>query len=280
MIGVTSAGVIYNFTELVISFRGKSLCSSQGCHLTHIFDTYGILTPLGLFLFLFWLLLELVLWLSNNGNLQKLAYTVLGVTLAGSLAVEGYFTGFQAWFTGKPCYFCLGVAFMVITLNAIYWFNQFNQRKSFSKSKELPAGVYVFLAPIAVFIAMALVQVPLKGLPVTQKVPIVIYQKGCSHCRELIQDAKKAGMVIKTIEAKKALSLLTQLEIKGVPVTIKKKGKTLIIGEGTETGKEILELNKMENEKTGFSPVLLPFQIQTESQSKGMCSIGSKECEK
>ena len=202
---------------------------------------------------------------------------MLGVTLAGSLAVEGYFTGFQAWFTGKPCYFCLGVAFMVITLNAIYWFNQ---GKSFSKSKELPAGVYVFLAPVVVFIAMALIQVPLKGLPVTQKVPIVIYQKGCPHCRELIQDAKKAGVQIKTIEAKKALSLLTQLEIKGVPVTIRKKGETLIIGEGTETGKEILKLNEKKNEKKNFSPILLPFQIQTESQSKGMCSIGSKKCEK
>ena len=200
MIGVTSAGVIYNFTELVFSFRGKSLCSSQGCHLTHVFDTYGILTPLGLFLFLFWLLLELVLWLNSDRKVQKFAYTALGVTLAGSLAVEGYFTGFQTWFTGKPCYFCLGVAFMVVTLNAIYWFNQW---KISSKSKGLPAGVYVFLAPVAVFVGMALVQVPLKDLPVTQEVPVVIYQKGCPHCRELIQDAKKAGVVIKTIEAKK-----------------------------------------------------------------------------
>jgi len=125
-------GIVYTLLEIVAEKKQTSLCNSIGCHLTHEFDTYHVLPVIGYFVFLTVFILSLIACFillrgkhrrESQEGIEKIT-KYLSVILTAALTAEGYFVGFQAFFTHRPCYFCLGVFLLVFTINCLFWFRK------------------------------------------------------------------------------------------------------------------------------------------------------------
>ncbi len=215
--------------EIYLNSHNTSICKTEGCILVHIFDNYGVLNYIGFAIF-FYLFLIALLDIFNFflGFLLKLRTYILAL----SIVVEGYFLGFQSWYLKAYCDYCLiiaGFLFLAFFLDYLY------PEKSvalLSVKKEKKASIYKIsiLGFFSVFLATFLVHFSLK--PLNLDLPVIIYEKGCPHCREVISYAKKNNIKIKLYSVKSVISLMKIFDIHTVPLLIDREGKRLVLLKG------------------------------------------------
>jgi len=268
-------GIILTLTEIVLESKATSLCNSTGCHLTHEFDAYHILPYLGYFVFLIIFLLSTGYCFINLKEKYRKKFVserkeitkILSIILTTALTAEGYFTGFQAFFTHRPCYFCLGVFLLILAINCLFWF-----RKGVVMAKP---WIYPFVSFVTVLTVMFLVPVNLQ--PFSKEVPVVIYEKGCSHCEKLMKELTDKDVVYVKVPYQSALPFLVKLGIDRVPVVVKSDRNKIEVVMGTECGEKLLIRAKKEN-GTGTIFERLPFFSSGEGmQGEQACTIG-KPC--
>ncbi len=257
---ISFAGFVLTLTEIVLNTQGQSLCTSSSCHVVHSFDAYNLLNWLGLLLFAYLFFTSFVDFLNIIFVESFLKLRILIVT--GAIIVEGYFIGIQTWFLGKYCSYCLTIASLIFLFAILdYYYQRENSNFAF-----IYGGA--FAGALAVFIATALVNIPLKPLPPTDS-PILIYKENCKHCKIVEDFAKKEKIHIIQYPVREVFPLMQVLGIKGVPVLIYKHKKNIEIICGDKA-----IINWFKEISTGF--YLFPFQFE---EKEGVCDITSgKPC--
>lgn len=260
-------GFFLVLTEVFLNNRGASLCTSQSCVLVHGFDAYGVLNWMGLLLSAFLLLTSLLDLVGLCGE-RALNCLLKLRTLAVSSAVlaEGYLTGIQTWYLGRFCHYCLVFAGLLL-LFAVFDFTYQRKRDDFALTylKAL-AGALV------IFALTSIVKVPLTSIP-DAGLPVIVYEKGCSHCRSVMNYASVNGVKFLKVPAKDVMPLFYVLRLKGVPVLIHKTKTSYEVVSGEEEIKKWLRVNSARKNRSSF--LLIP-----EQEEPGVCSLSGEGCGK
>jgi glutaredoxin len=264
---ISLTGLIITILEIYLTFKGRSLCQTTGCKVVHTFDAYNLLNWIGFGIFSFVFLVFLLDILNFNLGLFLELKTLL---LSACVIVEGYFIGFQRWYLHEYCVYCLTVAGLIFLLFIFDFF-----------SRE-PKRTYPYLVSImgfsAMFIATFLVNAPLKPLKLKDE-PILVYQKGCPHCKHIIEYSKKKGIKMELFEVRNFLSVMRIFNLHQVPLLVYKQNHKIEMLSGE---KEILNwldfkygLLNIKGHKTKEN--LFPVYEENGSE-EGACEIG-KPCE-
>jgi len=209
------AGLVLTITEVYLNYKGSSLCRSEGCLVVHLFDVHNVLNFLGILVFAFVFLISI---LDLFNILTSRVLLLRSIVLSVCIIVEGFLFGFQIWFVKEVCHFCLSVFLLLLGCFLLDYFYQ--------KNKFLFLGAV--LGFIGVYFATFLVHVNLKPLSLDK--PVLIYQKGCPHCRRVINFAKENHIELNLYSVTRTLALLRSLGINTVPDLIyKEKGNFCIL---------------------------------------------------
>lgn len=256
-------GFFLVLTEVFLNSRDTSLCTSQSCVLVHGFDAYGVLNWMGLLLSVF-LFLTSLLDLAGLCGERALNCLLKLRTLAVSSAVlaEGYLTGIQTWYLGKFCHYCLAFAGLLL-LFAVFDFTYQRKRDDFALThlKALVGALVIFA--LTSIVKVSLTPIPDAGLPV------IVYEKGCSHCRSVMDYASVNGVKFLKVPAKDVMPLFYVLRLKGVPVLIHKTETSCEVVSGEERIKKWLRVNSVGKIRSPFSFV---------PEESGMCSLNGEGC--
>ena len=275
---ISFTGICFTLIQVIKkSLSGRGICTTTGCVLAHLYDTYGILDYIGVGLFSILFLLFVANFFVKGSEKRKVIDRVIGILLFSSLTVEGYFIGFQMWFTGKFCEFCLMVALFIFILNVYVWLWIL---------RESPFIYFLLVvAPVSVFVATFLVRVPLKSFLGNLESPVVVFKSGCPHCRHLLSELKKAGIQVREINAKEVLPLFTIFNFRSVPIVITRESGKIIITQGEANGYKVLvkeknyRKNQVQSSFFTINPdISIPFLNSTSTNNPGQCSIFEKGC--
>lgn len=260
-------GFFLVLTEVFLNNRDASLCTSQSCVLVHGFDAYGVLNWMGLLLSAFLFLTSLLdlVGLCGERALNCLLKLRMFVVSSAVLA-EGYLTGIQTWYLGKFCHYCLAFAGLLL-LFAVFDFTYQRKRDDFALTylKAL-AGALV------IFALTSIVKVPLNPVP-DAGLPVIVYEKGCSHCRSVMNYASVNGVKFLKVPAKDVMPLFYVLRLKGVPVLIHKTEMSCEVISGEEEIKKWLRVNSARKNRSSF--LFIP-----EPEEPGVCSLSGEGCGK
>lgn len=234
---LSGVGLLVTSLELYLSFQDRSICKSDACVLVHSYDRYGTLNLIGVVLFFFLFILVILEMSSKDFKSFSFLRRVRFLAVSMAVLVEGYLVGFQTWFIKEFCGFCLGVAtiiFLIFFCEILY------------QKLKLPSFL-VFCGFVSLFISTSLVGVELKALSFDN--PVIIYKEDCSHCKEVLDYAKKNEIPVRTYHVKEAYSLMSLLRIKEVPTLIYREDKSIaiLVGKG-----DILEWFQENYKPIGF----------------------------
>lgn len=249
---LSGVGLLVTSLELYLSFQDRSICKSEACVIVHSYDKYETLNLIGVVLF--FLLFVLAIFEMSSKDFRSFSFLRRVRFLAVSIAVlvEGYLIGFQTWFIREFCGFCLGVATIIFL---IFFCEIFYQKL------KLPSFL-VLCGFVSLFISTFLVGVELKALSFDN--PVIIYKEDCSHCKEVLDYARKNEIPIKTYHVKEAYSLMSLLRIKEVPTLIYREDKSIavLVGKG----------NILEWFQENYKPIGLVSQKDKSQEIKRMTS--------
>lgn len=220
---LSGVGLLITSLELYLSSQDRSICKSEACALVHSYDKYGTLNFIGVVLFSFLFILGTLEMFSRDLKSFSFLKRVRFLVVSMAVLVEGYLVGFQTWFIKEFCGFCLGVA----TIIFLIFFGEV-----FYQKLKLPSFL-VLCGFVSLFISTSLVGVELKALSFDN--PVIIYKEDCSHCKEVLNYARKNEIPIKTYHVKEAYFLMSLLKIREVPTLIYREDKSIsvLVGKGT-----------------------------------------------
>ena len=227
-LGVSSLGMLFVLSEIIMQMLGKTICFTEGCKIVAQLVRYGDISILVLGMLMFSSLAILAkMSLTRSTPMLERSINFLVVV---SLACEGFFMGYLAFRVETVCIFCVIVFSLLVTLGIL---------RLFSRHHEVFAG---FAALVAIFSLLYLV------LPVgvTMKLPenerlILFYSKECKYCAEIKAelDAKKITAV--QLDAGKYAGLLNSLNIEGVPTLLVNEQSQKLIFVGRDSIKRYLQ---------------------------------------
>lgn len=254
LVFISFVGLVIVLAEIVLNTQNQSLCVGDACKFVHLFDMYNILNWIGLGLFTY-LLFTSVMNLWNIFYIEPFLKLRI-LILTGAIVVEGYFIGFQTWFLGKFCYYCLFIAGCIFLFAIVDYFYQ----KDFEKLSLSYIGA--FAGFLAIFIASFLVKVPLKPFPDTKNY-ILFFDKNCPHCKKVEEFLDEIKISYLKYPVSQYKMLLGVLNIEGVPVLlIKDNGKIVFLygeqnirswfeNKGLVFSQDLLNLNYLEKDFNG-----------------------------
>ncbi len=228
---ISITGLILIGTEIYLNLKRTSLCQTEGCAIVHIFDKYNTLNYLGFLIFFYLFLVSLLDILNFHlGFFLKLRTYLLSL----SVIVEGYLIGLQTWVLNTYCQYCLFVASLLFLAFFLDYFYSKKGLSSFFIKKRENTSIYKisFLSFISVFLATYLVNLSLK--PLNFKSPIIVYEKDCIYCEEVISYAKEKNIEVKLYEIKDVLPLAKIININSVPILLSKENGRIVIINGKE----------------------------------------------
>ncbi len=232
---VSIIGLLLVGVEIYLNSHNTSICKTEGCTLVHTFDTYGVLNYIGFSIFLYLFLVALLdIFNFFLGFFLRLRTYILAL----SIIVEGYFLGFQTWYLNAYCHYCLTVAGLLILALFLDYLYPEKPSTLLSIKKEKNTSVYKtsILGFFSIFFATFLVHFSLK--PINLDLPVIIYEKGCPHCRKVISYIQKNNIKAKLYSAKEVISLMRILNIHSVPLLIDKKENSIILLKGEDKIKD------------------------------------------
>ena len=199
--GVSVAGVIYLIAEIILHFFGITICQTEGCANVSQHTHFGDLTILYIGLVVFALLSALAVR-RDRPELDR----VINLILVVSLAAEGFFAGYQAFRIFMPCFTCLTVLGLVVTLAVL---------RMLAGHREIIAGFASFAAVLLLFYLV----LPAGGtlaVPANKKL-VLFYSPSCKHCAEIIKEIDERKISVDHAEAKEYADFLMSLGIDKVP---------------------------------------------------------------
>lgn len=116
-LSVSIIGALFVLTEMILRSFSQSICSAVGCQLVARYARFGDISIL-LAGFLIFSLLTTFAVMSLYFNKPAFG-KYINLILIVSLACEGFFTGFQAFRIYMPCFFCLTVFGLLVTLGLL-----------------------------------------------------------------------------------------------------------------------------------------------------------------
>ncbi len=217
--GVGGLGALFVLTEAVLQSMGKSICSTEGCHLVARYARYGDVSilVLGMLLFAVLFLLSIKSLKSSDPALDKF----IDLILVAALASEGFFTGYQAFRLHAACVFCLVVFGLLLILGLL---------RLLSGHREILAG---FVSLIAVFSLFYLVLPEQQSiaLPPDKKM-VLFYSEGCTYCAEVLKAIDENKLGVDHVLVKEYTGFLKSMGIESVPTLYVNNGneKTFLTG--------------------------------------------------
>ncbi len=199
--GVSVAGAIYIIVEIILHFFGTTICRTEGCAIVSQHTRFGDLSILLIGLVVFALLSALALR-RDRPELDRLINLVLVV----SLAAEGFFAGYQAFRIFMPCFSCLTILGLIVTLSVL---------RMLAGHREIIAGFASFAAVLGLFYLV----LPAGGtlaVPADKRL-VLFYSPNCKHCAEIMKEIDEREIVVDHAEAKKYADFLMSLGIDKVP---------------------------------------------------------------
>ena len=206
-LAVSSIGVLFVLTEMIMQSLGKSLCFTGGCKVVAQTVRFGEISILLIGLLLF---ISLVLFTALNLARSRPAFErLINFTLIVALACEGFFMGTLAFRLSSVCIFCVIVFSLLVTLGIL---------RFLSRHHEVIAG---FGACAAIFSLLYLV------LPVgvTLNVPeherlVLFYSTDCKYCAEVMAELERNNIIAKHVKVGAYAGLLKSIGIEGVPTLL------------------------------------------------------------
>jgi uncharacterized membrane protein/glutaredoxin len=202
--GVSGLGALFVLTEAVLQSMGKSICSTEGCHLVASYARYGDASIL-----LFGILLFAVLFLLSINNLKRgnpALDNFINLALVVSLASEGFFTGYQAFRLHAACVFCLIVFGFIVVLGLL---------RLLSGHREMFAGFASLIAVFSLFYLVLPAQQTI-ALPSDKKM-VLFYSEGCKYCAEVLKAIEENKLPVDHVIVKEYTGFLKSMGIESVP---------------------------------------------------------------
>lgn len=226
--GVSSLGMLFVLSEIIMQMLGKSICFTEGCKIVAQLVRYGDISILILGMVMFSSLAILAkMSLTRSTPMLERSINFLVVV---SLACEGFFMGYLAFRIETVCIFCVIVFSLLVTLGVL---------RLLARHHEVLAG---FAALGAIFMLLYLV------LPVgvTTKLPenerlILFYSKDCKYCAEIKAELDAKKITVVQLDAGKYAGLLNSLNIEGVPTLLVNEQSQKLIFVGRDSIKKYLQ---------------------------------------
>ena len=203
--GLSAVATLTVLLEIVLQSFGRSICPAEGCKIVSAHARYGELSILLIGLLTFLTLTMLSLYGRKGAMRHRDA--LINAVLIVSLASEGYFTGYQAFFVHTPCLFCLGILSVIVLLGLI--------RVVMGELIVLLSG---FCAFGAVFGMLYLVPPPAANisLPADSRL-LLFYSKDCKHCSEVIKELDDKKIAVAHLPVGEYAAYLKGMGIEAVP---------------------------------------------------------------
>jgi uncharacterized membrane protein len=219
-LAVSSIGMLFVLTEIIMQSLGKSLCFTGGCKVvaqTVRFGESSILL-IGLLLFISLALFTALSLVRLRPAFERLINFILIV----ALACEGFFMGYLAFRLGSFCIFCVIVFSLLVTLGIL---------RLLSRHHEVVAG---FGACAAIFSLLYLV-LPVGvtiNMPERERL-VLFYSTDCKYCAEVMAELERNNIVAKHVKVGAYAGLLKSIGIEGVPTLLvnEPNQKVFITGE-------------------------------------------------
>ncbi len=234
--GVSVAGAIYLIVEIILHFFGTTICQTEGCAIVSQHTRFGDLSILFIGLVVFVLLSALAL---RRDRPERDRF--INLILVVSLAAEGFFAGYQAFRIFMPCFSCLTILGLVVTLAVL---------RMLAGHREIIAGFASFAAVLSLFYLV----LPAGGtlaVPADKKL-VLFYSPNCKHCADIMKEIDERKIVFEHAEAIKYADFLMSLGIDKVPTLFVNGPSEKIFLTGTDTIRRYLfcEPKKKAGKKT------------------------------
>jgi glutaredoxin len=220
---ITVLGTLFLLAELIFQFFGSSICHTEGCKVVSRHARFGDISIIliGLSSVLTLAVLSFLTLYRNRVELER----YVNLILVGSLAGEGFFTGYQAFSVQTPCLICLFTLGVFLTLGVL---------RFFYGEKDVVAGFLSFAGVFALFYlilpAESTVNFPQGDL-------ILFYKKDCKYCAEVLKEMEVHKIRVNHVLVDQYTDLLKKMDIEHVP-TLYVNGQTQKI---FLTGKEAID---------------------------------------
>jgi hypothetical protein len=180
-LGVSIAATVFVIVEFVMQSLGASICVTEGCAVVAQHTRFGdrSILLIGLATFAALTVLSGVRRFAGDARSGRLINLILVV----SLACEGFFTGYQAFYVTTACLFCLIIFGFMALLGTV---------RLLAGETDMIAG---FAAFAAVFSLLYLV-LPAGGsadFPKDERL-VLFYSPDCRHCAEVKGEIEKQGI--------------------------------------------------------------------------------------
>lgn len=204
-LAVSSIGVLFVLTEIIMQSLGKSICFTEGCKIAAQAVRFGEISILllGLLMFLSLAVLAAINLRHKSDVIERLINFILVV----ALACEGFFMGYLAFRLYTVCIFCVIVFGFLVTLGVL---------RLLAKQHEVLAG---FAALAAIFTLLYLVLPAggmMKALPENERL-ILFYSKDCKYCAAVIAELDAKKITAKHLDIAEYGALLKSMGIEYVP---------------------------------------------------------------
>lgn len=203
-LGVAIAATVFTSVELVMQSLGSSICVTEGCAIVARHTRFGdrSILLIGLATFAALTVLSGVRGFAAAERSGRLINLILIV----SLACEGFFTGYQAFYVETACLFCLIFLGFLVLLATV---------RLLAGETDVVAG---FAAFAAVFSLLYLV-LPAGGsadFPKGERL-VLFYSPDCRHCAEVKGEIEKQGIPVALQLVAPYASFLKDMGIEHVP---------------------------------------------------------------
>lgn len=197
-------GALFVLTEAVLQSMGKSICSTEGCHLVARYARFGDVSIL-----VFGMLLFAVLFLLSIASLKRgnpALDNFIDLILVAALASEGFFTGYQAFRLHAACVFCLIVFGFICVLGLL---------RLLSGHREILAGFASLIAVFSLFYLVLPAQQTV-ALPSDKKM-VLFYSEGCKYCEEVLKAIDENKLPVDHVIVQEYTGFLKSMGIESVP---------------------------------------------------------------
>lgn len=211
-------GLLFLVVEILFQYHDKSICPTEGCKIVNQQTRFGEVSIIliGIASLTALLALSFFTLYRNKTGLEKYINLVLIV----SLASEGFFAGYQAFWIQTACIMCLSILGIFLILGAL---------RLLYGEYDVIAG---FLSFAGVFALLYLILPTGETVSIPNDDLILFYSNNCPFCEEVKKEIEASKLKVTPLLAKDYTVFLKNLGIEHVPALYvnKKNQKIILIG--------------------------------------------------
>lgn len=203
---VSVLGSLYLAVEAVFLSQGRSICAGEGCTVVAQYSRFGDLAFV-----LAGLVVMVALAAAAATTMRKERPLVEAMTdgiLIAALSAEGFLGGYQFFWLGTVCTFCISIFGLFVMLGLL---------RFAAGRRGVVAGFIALAAVMLLFLAVLPAGAP--PLPADAKL-VLFYSTECRHCAEIRTELEASGLEVTHLLSKEYSPTLRGLGIEEVPTLL------------------------------------------------------------